>query len=436
MGLLGRALVKLIEREQKRAPLNIKGQSFLSPDAPVPLPINWRVLYSEYRRHPDVFACVREIADGVGGNGFRWLNMNDPEVEPNKQSVALAEGILTGFLPGQSPRSLLRNTTKHQMIGGNAFWALNKNQTGSEIVEAQLLPPKNISIVLKNEEVVKYLFEKPGYEPVSYEPEEIIHFAYDTDTESELWGMSPLEVLVWEVRTDLGAMFSNYAIFTQGQRGVHYILDPELTKDQQDTAIDMIKKQLGGAKNRHRAFAMAGIKEVKTLEVSPKDMEFPLLRKMATEKICAAFGVPKSIIGYRDTANEATASKTDRRNFHESTVRPIEEYFAEKINGELLPVLGINDIAFNFNPTSFDEIEDNEKRAKELVTGGLITPNEGREMTGRQLIDDNELANELLIGTTMQLLRNIGSGASSAEMIKAVNDLEKAVWTLPKPPTK
>lgn len=435
MGWLGRFLLSRIEAERKRAPLSVKGRSYLSEGSAIALPINWRVLYSEYRRHPDVFACVREIADGVGGNGFNWISTLDPEVEPNEASIQKAETVMAGFLPGQTSRSLLRNTTKHQMIGGNAFWALNKNQSGDEIVEIQLLPPKHISLVVQNDEVIKYIFQKPGFEAIEYPLDEIIQFSYDTDTESELWGMAPLEVLVWEVRTDLGAMWSNYAVFTQGQRGVHYILDPGMTKDQQDAAIDTIKKKLTGAKNRHQAFAMAGVKEVKALDVSPKEMEFPLLRKMATEKISAAFGVPKSIIGYRDTANEATASKTDRRNFHENTVRPLEEYLAEKINRELLPVLGIDDIAFTFNPTSFEEIEDNEKRAKELVEGGLITLNEGRRMTGRQPVDSNELANELLVKSNMQTLRSIGSDSNSDELIKAITDLEKAaLWNSSRQP--
>lgn len=433
MGLIGRFLLRQFEREAKahrrRAALDTPSLGLGIGEESLAIPTNWQTLYSIYRKHADVYACVREWADGVGGNGFRWINAGDPEEKPVAKSVERIVRVLIGKFVGQTPQSLLRNTVKHLGIAGNAFWILNKSNGGGEVVEVQLVSPKYMKIVVQNEDVKQYVQERPGHDAVAFEVDEVVHFKPDADTDNEIWGMSPLETLVWEARSDLGAMWSNYRIFVAGQSAAHYILDEALNEEEVKRAIQRIREQLSGVKNRHRPVVLQGVKEVRPLDLSPKEMEFAELRKLATEKICAAYGVPKSLIGYRDTANEATASKTDRRNFHENTIRPLEEYFMEKINLELLPKLGLEDIAFAFKPTSFEEIEDTEKRSAELVKNALLTVNEARQRMGLKPVTDNAAADELLAFTgagpiPLALSATGVHENETGELLKAITRLE------------
>lgn len=145
-----------------------------------------------------------------------------------------------------------------------------------------------------------------------YKPSEIFYIRRERSTRNPANGRSKLEGVVWDSMTDLEAMKSNYFFFENDSVPRALIsLDPEADWDDEDTiaAGRQIKKDLTGSENRHKSILSTLVKDVKMLTMSNKDIEFISQRKLTTDKVCAVFGVPKTILGYTENVNYANAQE-------------------------------------------------------------------------------------------------------------------------------
>ena len=340
-------------------------------------------LFQVYGNNGDVYACVRELREGVGRNGYRY------EVEKTDEDVLLpdVDFALNAF---QSWSRLKSDTIRDRMITGNAFWALVKNVSGNKIVGIQRMDPRSVSIVAtEHGEVVRFI-QRVGGRVVDFSADDVIHFKHDSDPSHEVFGFSPLQSIMWELKTDLSAAVSNLAFFeNSAQPAALYILDPELSDTQRNSAIEQIKENFKGADKRHKSAVLSGVKEIKTLAMTNKDMEFLLGRKFTTDKICAAYGVPKFMIGYTDGVNYSNADNLTK-NFAENTLSPLENDIANTITRELLPLMGHEGIAFEFNPQTLEESEKLEERGLKEVAAGMITPRQYRVKTRQPLTDEED----------------------------------------------
>lgn len=364
-------------------------------------------LYNAYRTQGDVYACVRELREGIGRKGYEWVKCETGE------EVEMDD--LDAILNAQkSWRTLKSETVRDLKVAGNAFWALLKDVvTRSKVVGVQRLDPRTMAIVAdEHGDVVRYI-QRVGGEVVTFEPSEIIHFKQDSDPQHEMFGFSPLESVLWDVRTDVAATLSNYAFFeNDAQPAAYYILDDAMTVDQKRNAADQIEQQFKGVENRHKSGIITGVKDIKTVSMSQKDMEFLLGRQFATDKICAAFGVPKFMLGYTDNVNYQN-SVSLLSMFAENTITPAEDEFADIITRELLPRLGIEGIEMKFNPQNLDEEKELEARALEELKMGILTPRQYKVKTRQDLEPEDELnpafdKHIVYAGVGAQLLENIG----------------------------
>lgn len=345
-------------------------------------------LFTIWRNHGDVFGCVRELVQGVGVAGYYWENAADQEKDPNPLSVKTAEGVLTFY---QTIRQWKQELIRDVSVGGNVYYHLEKSMGNGSAIALQRIDPRTMSVVTDKYGTIIRWIQRVKNDTVSYKPEEILHFKTLSDPNSPVFGISPLEPILWEVRTDLAAMVANYSLFENDSvPAAMYILDDEIPDTEQDRAVKKLQEQLKGAENRHKSIAMKGLKDIKQISISNKDMEFSVLRNLTTEKVCAAYGVPKSILGYTDAVNLANGEEQTKK-FWESSIEPIEEQVVEFVNKQLLPALGISDIKFAFEARKFDNREWNEASTRADLQLGIMTINEVREERGRQKFDPVEM---------------------------------------------
>jgi len=204
-----------------------------------------------------------------------------------------------------------------------------------------------------------------------------------------LIGMSPLEAALIEARTDISAAKSNLAFFENDAIPANvYILDDNLGKDAQEAAFTKIKEQFSGAENRNKSAVLGGVKEIKTISTTPKDMEFISGRQFNTDKVCSVYGVPKFILGYTDQVNYSNGEKLMEK-FYLGTVQPIETSLEESINDRLLPKLGITTVKMTFNPQTFDE---SAKKTLALAeyNSGVLTLRQYKVLTGHPITAEDE----------------------------------------------
>lgn len=114
-------------------------------------------------------------------------------------------------------------------------------------------------------------------------------------------------------------------------------------------------------------------------------MNFKEQRKFTTERICAAMGVPRTILGYIEDVNHSNG-ESQYEKFIENTIRPwevvIEEVFTKILQSFQ------EDIVFAINDEHIDDLEKRSKLAVQNVTNGLWTRNEARIYLGFESVPD------------------------------------------------
>lgn len=376
------------EAEKKSTIFAKSGFSFNPSRDRTGMRLNPASLFATYRFNADIYGCVREWRENVGINGLQYIDPLDIERPIENKVVQILDSFFSSYT---SFRPLKSRIVKDLGIAGNAFLEVLKNINGDRVGLAPI-DPRTISIVSdKHGKVYRYIQGLYGNNPVEFLPEDIIHIKLDVDPDNEVFGFSPIEPVIWEAKTDLAAAMSNYYFFeNDAQPSVQYILDEGLSEDESKALIDSIKENFGGPDKRHKVGALQGVKDIKTISVSQKDMEFLQGRRYTTEKICAAYGVPKFLLGYTESVNNNNGTELLKK-FFQSTIQPLEELITDVLNRELLKILGLEGkVKMLFKPMLFDEQAEVEKRALEEKKHGAITLRQYKIKTGQKITPEDE----------------------------------------------
>lgn len=350
--------------------------------------LSYESLFNAYRNQSDIYGCIREWRENVGIGGFKFMVPNKPDAQVSPADVNELTFIFNFSMPW---RRLKSRTVRDLGVAGNAYWHIIKNITGNAVLGFQPLDPRTMSIICDAFGTVLKYIQRVGQGVVEFMPNEIIHFTMDSDPNNEVLGFSPMESIIWEARTDLSAMIANYNFFeNDATPAALYMLEPNMSPEAVKEAQQLIQDQFKGVKNRNKSGILQGVKDVKTISVSQKDMEFLQGRKFTTEKICAAYGVPKFLLGYTEDTNYSNGENLMKK-YYEGTIQPIEEALAEVINRDFFGRTELKDkIMFAFNPQILDEQASIEERAQKEVQLGLLTPRQYKKKTNQEITDDDE----------------------------------------------
>lgn len=394
-----------------------KGTSFAN------IRISTDALFTVWRNHGDVFACVREISQNVGANGYKWENAVDPDKDANPNDFGEAERV---FIASGGLETIKSRMMRDVHVAGNCYFHIQKNANGG-IIKLKAIDARTMTVVCREDgEVVKWI-QRVGARMQEFNPDEIYHFKIEDDPNSPVFGLPPLETIIWEVRTDLAALVSNYSFFENSARpDTQYILDETVSEDSQEEIIKQIQENLKGAENSHKALAIKGVKDVKVLTVSPRDMEYHLLRRFTTEKVCAVLGVPKTILNYTDGVNYST-NDGQTRKFWEGTIGPLERRIERSITADLAPRLGVKQSKLKFNDRRFDT----EESVREDVKLGIITINEARQKRGMEYYESAEMGEFvdkpiIFNGASALPVMDVGQNPEMSEPVEESPDQEKA----------
>ena len=344
-------------------------------------------LWKVYRMNADVYSCIREWKQSVGAGGYQFKDTRDNEIDAPAQEAAMLEQF---FVNSGGFDKFKNNVVRDIGISGNAFFEIVKSQAGKPY-GLKRLDPRTMAIVAdKHGTVLKYMQKVSGNETITFEPDEMLHVVMDDDPDNELLGMSPLETALWEARTDISAAQSNYYFFeNDAVPSTVYVLDERIPKSEQEATFDKIKAQFSGAENKHKSAVLSGVKEIKTIAMSHRDMEFVLGRKFNTEKVCSVYGVPKYMLGYTEGVNYANGLNM-RADFYSGTIVPIEQMIEDTINRNLLPKLGIERTVLLFNPQNFGEQMEGNRFALSEFQLGALTLRQYKVKTGQVIMPEDE----------------------------------------------
>ena len=341
------------------------------------LKVSFESLFLIYRQQGDVFASIEERAKTAGMMGYNWFDPIDTQKEVSPVLKRQLDDILQF---DQTFEQFKTHVFRDLGITANSFVTYITNQIGNTILGLQILDPRSIGIVVdQHGNVIKYMQRIQGRKPVLFEPDEIMHFKDGRDPNNGAFGLSKIEPIILEARTDIAASQSNYAFFKNDAKpSILYMLDDALSEAEQKEAIKKIKQDFGGATNRHKSAVLAGVKEVKTIGVSQKDMEFLQQRKFSTGKICSVFGVPAFILGLTEMVNNNNGVELTK-NYIRKTIMPLEDMFEQVINRGLIKRLKLK-LEFKFNDHILVNPEELEERAKKLYEKGMVTLRQAKKI--------------------------------------------------------
>ena len=325
-----------------------------------------------------VYICARTIAMKTASAKMHLYDPSGMEIE---RHVLL--DVLASPNEAMSGNRLRHLTQLHLDHAGEAFWYVVFNNAGGP---EQIIPlnPALVAVVPGKQRLIDGYILDNGKEQVSFDPEEIVHFAYpNPDPRNPLHGASPLSAIRYAIATNQNAQEWNHKFFKNGARPDGYLsTDLELDEVDSEALRKRWERNHQGNENwRKIAVASHGLKYLET-GLSHADMDFLDQLVDSRNFILAVLGVPRSIVGIVEDVNRANAFQ-DELNFATYTIDPRLELQADTLNSFLLPRFSPGcTVGFTSTKPQDEEFE-HTKRMEEL-DHGVTYINEVREEQGKE----------------------------------------------------
>ncbi len=263
------------------------------------------------------YACVRIISETVGSlprHTFRRLEKGREKVRNHPVAQ-----VMDRPNSWQSPMEFFEALTAHACLTGNGYAQVYRGTRGA--LSLEVIPPRKMKVERANDGGPRYLVTvKGGQQEVSRD--DVIHVRGLALSDDMLTGLSP--VTYHRETLGLAKVMDQYTARTFG-KGLSmraWIEEPKKL-DPQIAAIrrHAFQEAYGGAMNAGGVAIMDNGSKIHAIDLSPKDKEFLLTRKLTIAEIARIWRVPLHKLGELD---KATFSNIEHQSleFVVDTIRP------------------------------------------------------------------------------------------------------------------
>ena len=342
----------------------------------------------EYGRYlatsPSVYAAVRLRAEAVTRPPLRVYRVEDAGRRVPVAAAHPAARALERVNPWYTRADLWRATETYLCLWGSAFWAIERGEDG----EAELWPlrPDRMVVIPDRQRYVRGFVYRGSpssipSENVAYTPEEIVWLRYFNPLE-ELAGLSPLAPA--RLSADMGhegLRFNRHLLRNSARPDFMLLTNHELNDAELEDFYERWEQRYRGAGNAHRPAVASAVRDVKTLGLSHRDIDFIQGLRWSLEEVSRTYGVPKLLLGDFERATYANVQASERM-FWRNTVVPEVRFLEDQMNRALLPRLGYPDLAVEFDLSVIEALQEDEasrvQRETALLDRGVLTINEVR----------------------------------------------------------
>jgi HK97 family phage portal protein len=270
--------------------------------------------------------------------------------------------------PLTSRFQLFESTVINMGLYGESFWLLNESigmttgRPGAIPAEIYVLNPKKMKHVVDDKGTLTgWVYN----DTLPLELSDVVHFKLYNPYDPYR-GLAPLEAARIALDTDYEASRYNKSFYENDATPslvVHIPGEEPLPNDEFLRLKTLFENRHKGSANARRvAFAQAGMK-IETLAPTQDEMKYIESRTFSRDEILAVFGVPKSVAGFTEGLNRATAM-AQKRSFWIETLLPYMTLIQEQLNHSLFSVYA-PELKGVFDRDSIEELRaDLEKRAK------------------------------------------------------------------------
>ena len=361
---------------------------------------------SEYGRYmatsPSVYAAVKLRADALTRPPLRVYRMDGASPSPSPQpSPVKGEGanrrvpvspshpvarLLDRVNPWHTRADLWRATETFLCLWDAAFWAIERGEDG----EPELWPLRPDRMVVIPDRSARggyvrgFVYRSPNsspMEPVAYTPDEIVWLRYFNPLE-ELAGLSPLAPARLSADTGHeGLSFNRHLLRNSARPDFLLLTNQEMNEAELEEFYARWEMRYQGSGNAHRPAVASAVRDVKTLGLSHRDIDFIQGLRWSLEEVSRTYGVPKLLLGDFERATYANVQASERM-FWRNTIVPEVRFLEEQLNRMLLPRLGYPNLGVEFDLSVIEALQEDEnnrvQRETALLDRGVLTINEVR----------------------------------------------------------
>ena len=342
----------------------------------------------EYGRYmatsPSVYAAVKLRSDAVTRPPLLvYRTSGGPAGTPRRRTLVEPTHPLTRLLervnPWHTRGDLWRATEIYLCLWGAAFWAIEHGADG----EPELWPlrPDRMAVIPDRQRYVRGFVYRGNATPVAYTPDEIVWLRYFNPMD-ELAGLSPLAPA--RLSADMGhegLQFNRNLLRNSARPDFLLLTNQEMNETELEEFYVRWESRYQGAANSYRPAVASAVRDVKTLGLSHRDLDFIQGLRWSLEEISRTYGVPKLLLGDFERATYANVQAAERM-FWRNTIVPEVRFLEEQLNSVLLPRLGYSELTVEFDLSVIEALQEDEnsrvQRETALLDRGVLTINEVR----------------------------------------------------------
>ena len=341
-----------------------------------------RPAYGRYMAtSPSVYAAVRLRAEAVTRPPLRMYRRAEDAsgrrtpVEPSHPAARLLERVN----PWYTRADLWRATEVYLCLWGAAFWAIERGEDG----EPELWPlrPDRMAVIPDRRRYVRGFVYRGLVDQVAYTPDEVVWLRYFNPLE-EMAGLSPLAPA--RLSADMGhegLHFNRHLLRNSARPDFLLLTNQDMNDAELEDFYARWEQRYQGPGNAHRPAVASAVRDVKTLGLSHRDIDFIQGLRWSLEEVSRTYGVPKLLLGDFERATYANVQASERM-FWRNTVVPEIRFLEDQMNRALLPKLGYPHLTAEFDLSVIEALQEDEnsrvQRETALLDRGVITINEVR----------------------------------------------------------
>ncbi len=338
----------------------------------------------EYGRYmatsPSVYAAIKLRADALTRPPVRYTRSGESGGRRTPVDLSHpAARLLDRVNPWHTRADLWRATETHLCLWGAAFWAIERDADGQP--ELWPLRPDRVAVIPDRQRYVRGFVYRGVAEPVAYTPDEIVWLRYFNPLE-ELAGLSPLAPA--RLSADMGhegLRFNRHLLRNSARPDFLLLTNEEMNETELEEFYARWEMRYRGSANANRPAVASEVRDVKTLGLSHRDIDFIQGLRWSLEEVSRTYGVPKLLLGDFERATYANVQASERM-FWRNTVVPEVRFLEEQLNRMLLPRLGYPQLSVEFDLSTIEALQEDEnnrvQRESALLDRGVLTINEVR----------------------------------------------------------
>jgi HK97 family phage portal protein len=396
-----------------------------------------------WEKNPVVNACVRAIADIMAAVDFEvYRQKSDGTAEVIEKHDA---AILLNLEPrvGTSGHHLRAQTAVHYLLYGNSTMEMERGGR-RKIQGVRLIHPEQIQQVEVNrdDQIEFYKWRDIGGRAHRSPAEDMLHFKDLTATEDGLFGYPRAAAALQDISSDYEAtQYVRQVVTNHGVPGLMVRTRGFKNRDDMLAAEEQFNQKMLSRGGRGSAlFIQAEEAEFEQLGFNLAELEFPSLRQIAREDICAVFHVDPRMVGFASaTGKEGGLSGVQFREARfkliQQAVMPVMKSFEAELNRWYMPEWG--DLYIRFNPDTLSEMTEDETATSTRVIAeaqaGIRTLEESRETVG--LTADIDPSHHMVTGGTITTV-SIAMAEADKDPAEQAKELADAQPKPEGPPTR